>query len=209
MNHEEYTEYILNRELLKTKKEEWKQVQGFENYKVSNFGRIKRTKNTITVNNNGTTFQRTYPEKLMKLSVDSQGYRRVGLTRNKQTSIHYVHHLVADHFLGDKSEDKPVVLHINDEKDNNSIWDLRRGTYQDNLLDRSRYGYTMPQSARDAISKANSGYPKNQKLSESDVIYIRRYAGDKTQAELADQFNVTQANISHILNDRSWTTLAS
>ena len=59
-------EVLLNFSLEDLPKEEWKKVEGFGSYAVSNYGRIKSLKRSI-INSNGGEWK--MPDRIMKLHV--------------------------------------------------------------------------------------------------------------------------------------------
>ena len=63
----------------------WKNVLGYEDYEVSNLGRVKSLK-----------FGK---DKILKLSDDGNGYLKVCLFNNKKQKVRKVHQLVAEAFL--------------------------------------------------------------------------------------------------------------
>ena len=101
--------------LIKLNVEVWRSVDGYENYAVSSFGRIKNT----------------YTGKILKGSVNSQGYLRVNLYEDANRKTHQVHRLVANAFI-DNPDDKLCVDHKNNDKTNNHISNLRFATSKEN-----------------------------------------------------------------------------
>lgn len=81
--------------------EKWKSVSGYEGlYWVSNLGRVRST------------------EKVLKPTLNSKGYERVGLHKNGSLKTVYVHRLVACAFIPNP-EGKPQVNHMDEDKRNN------------------------------------------------------------------------------------------
>lgn len=89
--------------------EEWKSIDGFSNYQVSNFGRVLSTKG-----------------KIMSSLPRKDGYCKVRLTSDEgEKESFYIHRLVADSFLEkSKKIKKPVVNHKDGNKSNNSVCNL-------------------------------------------------------------------------------------
>lgn len=75
--------------------EEWKIIEGFENYSVSNKGNVKNNKRN----------------KKLKPQIDDQGYKRVKLYLNGKPYCKQIHRLVALAFIPNP-ENKPCVDHI-------------------------------------------------------------------------------------------------
>ena len=92
--------------------EEWKKC--FEDYEISNFGNCRR---------NG---------KIIKGSIQSRGYRYFQLNREGRRKNMLFHHLVAEQFIGERP-DNLVIDHIDRNKLNNNVNNLRYITIKENL----------------------------------------------------------------------------
>ena len=122
----------------------------------------------------------------------SNGYPAVTLCVNQTTKNFLVHRLVAEAFLG-KIPKKAIVCHIDDVKTNNSLENLKYGTYSEN--------------GKDAVSNGRLGSGENSpvaKLSNADVDTIRHLVLSlgKTHREVADIFGVARSTVSGIMNSR-------
>lgn len=103
-------------------KEIWKPVKGFENYLVSNFGKVKR--NDVELN--------PY--------IDATKYSKVGLAQgNGKQKKFLLHRLVAEVFLPNP-ESKPEVNHIDGNKQNNCVSNLEWVTRGENVKHASKNG---------------------------------------------------------------------
>jgi len=98
--------------------EEWRIINDFPNYSVSNFGNIMNNKT----------------DKIMKLC-DKGGYYNVGLTNKIRKSLR-VHRLVATAFIKNP-ENKPEVNHKDKNKLNNNILNLEWNTRLENCHHKS------------------------------------------------------------------------
>jgi len=93
--------------------EEWRDILEYEGeYQVSNFGRIKSFKKKLT------------PHVLCQQK-SQIGYYVVGLYKNRQRKVHFAHRLVAKEFILNP-ENKPDVDHIDGDKQNNNLSNLRK-----------------------------------------------------------------------------------
>ena len=99
-----------------THAETWKPINGFPKYQVSNQGRIKNIES-------GRIFTGTR---------DAFGYIHVRLINPQGTyTLRKVHRLVAEAFLPNP-EGKPIIDHIDEDKTNNTLGNLRWVTYSEN-----------------------------------------------------------------------------
>ncbi len=96
--------------------EEYRKIEGYENYLVSNFGNVK----------NGKT------GRILNPSLISKGYKGVNLYGKTYT----VHKLVANAFIPNP-DNKKCIDHIDNIKTNNNINNLRWVTNQENNFNRS------------------------------------------------------------------------
>ena len=111
------------------KKELWKPVVGYEGlYEVSNYGNI-RSLDRIVVYSDGRTHK--YNSCIIK-QTENKGYLYVGLNKNNKKSSEKVHRLVAKSFI-DNPGNKPCIDHINGNKADNKVTNLRWVTYKENM----------------------------------------------------------------------------
>lgn len=91
----------------------WKDIKGYEGlYQVSNMGRIKSL-----------NYRNTGEKGLLNGKPNSGGYLIVGLSKNKKTKSFYIHKLVAENFLPNP-KNLPEVNHIDENKENNTVYNL-------------------------------------------------------------------------------------
>ena len=101
----------------------WKDIKGYEGlYKVSNLGNIKSLPKS-----RGFIIQK---EKLIALE-NSNGYLRCRLHNNKKSKKFFVHILVANAFIENKFN-KPQIDHINRNRSDNRVENLRWCTGKEN-----------------------------------------------------------------------------
>lgn len=105
--------------------EEFKIVKGFENYYISNLGRVK------------SVFKGK--EKFLKGSIDFYGYLKVNLYNNKVGKTRKIHKLVAIEFLNHTPCGLDLVInHINFNKLDNRVENLEIVTNRENSNQKHR-----------------------------------------------------------------------
>lgn len=100
--------------------EEWKEIKGYENYFVSNFGNVKHNDK-------------------IKSQFNNRGYKCVDLYKNNQRKHFKVHKLVYMTFIGEYNY-KLDINHIDGNKENNNINNLEVCTRKENLEHAVRLG---------------------------------------------------------------------
>lgn len=107
--------------------EEWRDVVGFEgSYQVSNIGRVRSLDRTITCKNGQTQF---YKGRILKPYLGKNGYYSV----NIKGTPRLVHRLVAEAFLPTPTDEQTHVDHIDGDKTNNHVSNLRFCTAWENI----------------------------------------------------------------------------
>ena len=98
-------------------------ITGFPKYQISNFGNVKNIKTG----------------RILKPGTDTRnGYFKVNLRDDGETSTKLIHKLVATTFL-QNPEEKKCVDHKNHDRKNNHISNLRWATHTENNQNKSTY----------------------------------------------------------------------
>ena len=101
--------------------EEWRPIKDYEGlYEVSNMGRV-RSLDRIIIDSKGR--KHPFEGKIMKLQSDRYGYLYISLNKNGKRKFK-VHRLVAEAFISNP-EGKKHVDHINTNKEDNRVENLR------------------------------------------------------------------------------------
>lgn len=170
-------------------KEIWKDIPGYEDvYQVSDLGRV-RSLDRYVISSSGR--KRFYEGREMKFRKDKDGYLRVGLSKNGILKTYRIYSLVAKTFIGPKPENYQIC-HIDSDKLNNALSNLRYDTRSENNIDEYRNGNT-----------------RGMKFNVEEVLEIRRlYASEKyTQRELGVMFETVPTNINNIVTRKSFAWL--
>ena len=101
--------------------EEWRSINGYLNFQVSSLGRVRNIKTA----------------RIFKSYIDNAGYIQVALYEDKKQTSLKVHRLVAQEFL-DNPGNKATVDHIDHDKTNNCINNLRWATISENNMNKRK-----------------------------------------------------------------------
>lgn len=135
--------------------------------------------------------------KPLKASLGKSGYTQVVLCGNKNHTYKSVHRLVLETFVG-PCPDGMECCHNNGIKDDNKLENLRWDTKSNNQKDSIKHGTSV------CLRLGEQSI--NHKLTEQNVkmiIYMYR-TGEFTQQEIAHTYNVSQKQISNIVNRKDW-----
>lgn len=168
--------------------EEWRDVPGFSNYKVSSLGRVKSLSRMINAKLGS---KRSIPERILKQTLDRNGYYIVGIYKevnNGNPKLFFVHRLVAISFLPNPLN-LPTVNHIDLNTQNNHLdnleWASNRYQMEHRLL---------------------RGVMGISKLTIEQVIIIKTMLLEgKPTMEISSMFPfVTELSIKKIANNQTW-----
>lgn len=106
----------------------WKDVKGTDsNYQISNEGRVKSIDRVIQTSNNS----RHYETHMLKPYLNTAGYWMVTIKINGEWKKCRVHRLLAEAWIPNP-DNKPCIDHINGNRSDNRIENLRWCTYKEN-----------------------------------------------------------------------------
>lgn len=164
-----------------------KPIQGHEGYFVSNDGKVF----SQWVNKGIHGLVREDALKELKGSrANKLGHRMIRFGRNGNWRL--IHRIVYETFVGDIGEGL-LIRHKNNIPYDNRVENLQKGTQKDNMQDAVKSG---------RISRGE-GNPRS-KLSENDVLFIRRKAGKKTHKEIAIKLGVSRKTVGNVINNKTW-----
>lgn len=110
-------------------KEEWRPVVGYEGlYEVSNLGRVRSLPRTMKTRHGKPENRYHLKGRILKQIRTSRGYLVVMLGKGNQA---FVHRLVLSAFVPNP-ENKPFCDHIDADRTNNIVSNLRWATYSEN-----------------------------------------------------------------------------
>lgn len=165
----------IENKILNLPYEIWKCIKGFENYEVSNYGRIKSL-----------NYNKTGKPGILTPIPQSSGYVIVNLCKNGKQDIEYVHRLVAQTFISNPNN-LPEVNHIDEDKSNNNANNLEWCTREYNMnygtvrerMRKSNKGKKRTEETKRKISEANKG----KKLSDETKKKISEAGKGRTFTE--------------------------
>ena len=138
---------------------EWRDVVGYEDYyQVSDTGRLRR-KERIVSNGKGLV---TLPQKELVGGWSVKGYKTFLLTVGRKQSTRLAHHLVLEAF-GFTRPDGHQVRHLDGDRTNNSVSNLRWGTSSENNYDRVRHG-VHAQARQTHCKRGHEFSPENTRI---------------------------------------------
>ena len=156
--------------------EEWKDIDGYENYQVSNFGNIKNKKTN----------------RLLSLRIKKNNYMDCSLYKNGIAKKHSIHRLVAITFIPNPNN-LPIINHIDCNPLNNNVSNLEWCDYSHNA--KHAYENNLIKVKR---GKEHSMFGKTGKeCSSSEVVYClntKEKFDSMTQA--AQSANLRSSDIS-------------
>ena len=161
--------------------EEWRPIEGFPRYQVSNKGRVK-------------SFTNPKKPKILRPHQLKNGYLMVHLAKGEEwgkneTESVRIHKLVADAFIPNP-ENKCHIRHINQDRTDNRVENLK--------------WVTREESNADPITKANrmAAVPQRiEKISRPVLVYdedLNLLSAFTSTAETARKLNLQQGNIVNV-----------
>lgn len=176
-------------------REHWKPIKGYVGwYEVSNLGRIRSVDRRVMVPNRWGGVSKTKRRgQLRKLSVDRDGYWRVGLYKQGFQRFLLVHRLVAKTFLANPKR-LPEVDHADSDRLNAKV---------DNLTWVTELGNVRLTVSRGRTCRGESS--PNTKLTIQKVQRIRAcFALGASKVSLAKMFGVSDVAIGAVVTRRTW-----
>lgn len=157
--------------------ENWKKIQGYENYEVSSLGRVRSIK-----------FGK---EKILKHAMNNRGYLYVSLCKNGKAKSFRVHQLVAIAFLNHKPNGmKTVINHINFIRTDNRLENLEITTARENA--NQKHLKSTSKFIGVHWSKQNKKWKSSIRINRSKPIHLGHFINEEDAGEM---YQLALANI--------------
>ena len=150
--------------------EEWKRIENFKGYEVSNWGRIK-------------SFKKSTEGTILRTVVDKYGYEVIRIYRNDNKRVTLkVHRIVAMYFV-DNPHCKPEVNHIDGNKQNNHYANLEWCYRNENI--QHAYNNRLFETQREKITEYNLKQKSKQVilLNTGEIFLNARIAIESLELE--------------------------
>lgn len=139
----------------------WKTIKGFEDYEISNFGRVKSNLNRFI--NKGSF--------IMNTDKSSKGYERVQLSKPIRKRF-LIHRLVAEHFI-ENLNNYNVVNHLDNNPSNNHVDNLEWTTTSGNLIHAQKQNRLF--KAQSKGGKITSQKARNIAIENADNLIGKKF----------------------------------
>lgn len=135
-----------------------------------------------------------YRNKPLHVSLDRDGYRKVLVTIGGRRCNRRVSRMVLETFVGPARNGTDHADHINADRQDDSLSNLRWVTPKENIKHRDDLDHTSRGEDR-----------PNAKLTASDVLdIVAKVRAGSSQADVARYYGVHKTNISLIMRGRAW-----
>ena len=150
--------------------EEFKKIEEYENYEISNMGNVRNTKTN----------------RILKPRKNSDGYYIVNLYKDRNRKSFYIHRLIAYAFIPNPQH-LTDIDHIDRTKTNNSITNLRWVSHSNNCRNRPKKQNASSKFMGVCFDKANGKYVARININNK-LIHIGYYEKEEDAAKARDAY---------------------
>lgn len=154
--------------------EEWRVINDYNTYSVSNLGKIRNNKTG----------------RILKSCLTDWGYLHVWLFKNGIGKGYSIHRLVGIHFLPN-CENKEEIDHLNHDKLDNNVDNLRWATRSEQTANRTKWKNTSSKFVGVCFDKNNNKWKANircQKLNGGKQQHLGYFKTEEEGALAYNQF---------------------
>jgi hypothetical protein len=127
----------------------------------------------------------------------------------KLRTIHYhalVHRLVAEYFLPEPTHNQTIVAHLDHDKLNNNVANLRWMTPEENYVHQQKSPYVIAERIDRKTNPLKT--PSHSKLTVTRVMLLKKLLNEgKPIKTLVKQFKVTETQIFRIKRGENWSNI--
>ena len=167
----------------------WRDIKGYEGvYQISNMGNVK------SLGNN-----KSRKEKVLKLAKNTNGYLKVNLYKDGKQKNYLIHRLVAESFIP-KVEGKTHVDHIDSNRQNNNVNNLRWCT----IVENNNFDLYRKHMSEAKKGEKHHMYGKTGALHNRSKIVLCIETGKiyGSTMEAGRETGINQSSISAVCNSR-------
>ena len=161
-------------------------------YAISNYGRVMSFKDTMENGN------------ILRGGLIG-GYPILKVRPKGKDKTYYIHRLIGDYFVKKSSEEEIYVLHMDFDKTNNHVSNLKWATKRQMELHQQNSPYVKKARALRLLKKPQKGH----KLTSTQVMHLKKKIFDpnrKTRLKiLAKQFGISEMQLYRIKSGENWS----
>jgi hypothetical protein len=165
---------FTDKELINDDDELFRRIDGYDNYYVSNKGNVKNNKTN----------------KIMKPFNDTGGYKQLNLYKNGKRKMFLIHRLVAIAFI-ENPDNKKVIDHIDKNKANNNVKNLRWATSKVNKFNQCKYKNNTSGFKGVSFNKKANKYEARININ-GKTKYLKHY---ETPEEASEKYEIKAKEI--------------
>jgi len=132
-------------------------IPNYDNYQITKCGKVRK----IT----------GYGFKHIKSRIAPTGYPTISIRKNKETKTELVHRLLCLTFIPN-TYNKPLVDHIDRNRSNNNLSNLRWATWEENMNNKINSPCNLSDEEKEERKRAKKEYMKNYNRVYRDMLQI-------------------------------------
>lgn len=170
----------------------WKPIKNYEGiYEVSDSGEVRSLDRTVSGKTINT--RQNIKGRVLKKYPQVNGYLKVCLCSPGGRRWTSVHRLVAQEFIRKEREEHTTVHHLDNNKQNNRVENLKWVTHKENM----------------EVANKDSRFPKgvhcyNSQINDATSVMIRLCTSIFSVKECSEIFKVSEAVVRPIKNGKTW-----